>query len=308
MLSDQLRSLLREPLPFPGAGATQERHGRLFEVGRVDLSLARLAEAHWDAVAILGEDGRQARPDCLYGVWASERPGQKLTLTKSNGLFLLTGQKAFCGGAGLVDRALVTVNGGEHRLVDIDLRKNAHLIIFNDSEWKTSAFRETRTENAVFHEVPVSYDDFIGAPNWYLERPGFWHGACGPAACWAGGAAGLVDYAIGQSRCDSHTMAHLGAMHAAIWAVRSFLDSAGNQIDLYPHDRENSMIRALTVRHLVEQACTDVLRRLPRAYGPHPLAMEENISRRYQELDLYLRQSHAERDLEALGRALFRRL
>ena len=102
-------------------------------------------------------------------------------------------------------------------------------------------------------------------------------------------------------------MAHLGAMHAAIWAVRSFLDSAGNQIDMYPHDRENAMIRALTVRHLVEQACTDVLRRLPRAYGPYPLAMEENISRRYQELDLYLRQSHAERDLEALGRALFKR-
>jgi hypothetical protein len=67
---------------------------------------------------------------------------------------------------------------------------------------------------------------------------------------------------------------------------------------MYPHDRENAMIRALTVRHLVEQACTDVLRRLPRAYGPYPLAMEENISRRYQELDLYLRQSHAERDLE----------
>ena len=67
------------------------------------------------------------------------------------------------------------------------------------------------------------------------------------------------------------------------------------------------MIRALTVRHLVEQACTDVLRRLPRAYGPYPLVMEENISRRYQELDLYLRQSHAERDLEALGRALFKR-
>lgn len=64
------------------------------------------------------------------------------------------------------------------------------------------------------------------------------------------------------------------------------------------------MIRALTVRHLVEQACTDILRRLARAYGPHPLAMEEDVSRRYQELDLYLRQSHAERDLESLGHAL----
>jgi alkylation response protein AidB-like acyl-CoA dehydrogenase len=200
---------------FPWRGATPERHRRLFDIGRVDLSLARVAEAHWDAVAILAEDGRQARPDRVYGVWASERPGQDLTLAESDGSFRLSGQKAFCSGAGLIDRALVTVSSSEHRLVDIDLRKNAHLIIFDGSEWKTSAFRETRTETAVFHEVPVSYDDLIGEPNWYLERPGFWHGACGPAACWAGGAAGLVDYAIRQSRRDPHTMAHLGAMHAS---------------------------------------------------------------------------------------------
>jgi hypothetical protein len=30
--------------------------------------------------------------------------------------------------------------------------------------------------------------------------------------------------------------------------------------------------------------------------------MDEKIAQRYQELDLYLRQSHRERDLEALGR------
>ena len=41
------------------------------------------------------------------------------------------------------------------------------------------------------------------------------------------------------------------------------------------------------------------------AYGPmYPPAMNEKVSRRYQELDLYLRQSHVERDLEALGRAM----
>jgi hypothetical protein len=32
--------------------------------------------------------------------------------------------------------------------------------------------------------------------------------------------------------------------------------------------------------------------------------MNEEIGRRYQELDLYLRQSHAERDLESLGTAI----
>jgi alkylation response protein AidB-like acyl-CoA dehydrogenase len=202
----------------------------------------------------------------------------------------------------LIDRALVTVGGLEQRLVDIDLRQNSHLIQFDGSEWKTNAFRETRTDTGTFNQVPVSVGSFIGDPGWYLQRPGFWHGACGPAACWAGGAAGLVDYASRQSREDPHTIAHFGAMHASIWAALSYLDSAGHEIDACPEDQRQAMIRALTVRHLVEQACTEILRRLPRAYGPHPLAMDEDISRRYQELDLYLRQSHAERDLESLGR------
>jgi alkylation response protein AidB-like acyl-CoA dehydrogenase len=302
-LALQLRKSVSQDLPLPGAGNTATRHRLLFEIGRKDLSLARLAEAHWDAVAILKESGREPEADCLYGVWASERPGQALAIEQDAYSFRINGRKMFCSGAGLLDRALVTVGDTEPQLVDIDLRRNAGLH-FDDSSWKTHAFEETHTSTVTFQEVRVSSENLIGVPGWYLQRPGFWHGACGPAACWAGGAAGLVDYAKEQSREDPHTLAHLGAMQASIWAMRSFLDTAGHEIDSAPTDREKAITLALTVRHLIEQACTEVLRRLARAYGPHPLAMDEKIAQRYQELDLYLRQSHGERDLEALGRAI----
>jgi hypothetical protein len=82
------------------------------------------------------------------------------------------------------------------------------------------------------------------------------------------------------------------------------LASAAREIDAQPTDVSQARVRARIVRHLIEVMSTDILRRLARAYGPHPLAIDEDISRRYQELDLYLRQSHAERDLEALGRDL----
>ena len=84
-----------------------------------------------------------------------------------------------------------------------------------------------------------------------------------------------------------------------------FLDSAGHEIDNEPADVESACKRALTVRHLIEQGCSDVLRRFARAYGPRPLAFDREASRRYQELDLYIRQSHAERDLESLGRRIY---
>jgi alkylation response protein AidB-like acyl-CoA dehydrogenase len=273
-------------------------------IGREDLSLGRLAEAHWDAVAILAEAGRKAAADTIYGVWASEKPSQGLSADPDGRAFVINGTKMFCSGTGIVDRALLTVSHPESRLIDLDLRVNPTAVYFDDSDWKTTAFSETRTASVTFNNARISPDDFIGGREWYLQRSGFWHGACGPAACWAGGAAGLVDYAMNQSRHDSHTLAHLGAMHASVWALTSYLDSAGREIDATGNEYELAHIRALTVRHVVEQACTDVLRRLPRAYGPHPLAMNEDVSRRYQELDLYLRQSHAERDLERLGTAV----
>ena len=113
-----------------------------------------------------------------------------------------------------------------------------------------------------------------------------------------------MDYALAQPQPDPHTLAHLGALEADAWALGAYLDSAGCEIDAYPADAEMACTRALVVRHLVEQASSDVLRRFARAYGPRPLAFDRPASRRYHELDLYIRQCHAERDLESLGRKL----
>lgn len=304
LLMARLRTVVQEELPLPGAGATPLRHRRLMEIARENLSLARLAEAHWDAISILAEAGRAPAAGALYGVWAAEIPGKPLRLLPSTDGLRLHGVKPFLSGAGLVDRALITVSEPEQQLIEVDLRRYAGQIVFDASQWKTSAFAETRTSAGTFGGVPIYPCDFVGNPGWYLQRLGFWNGACGPAACWAGGAAGLLDYALAQSRRDPHTLAHLAAIHANVWALHAYLDAAGRAMDSVQGTAETACVRALTLRHLVEQAATEVLRRVPRAYGPYPLAMDADVSRRYQELDLYLRQSHAERDLEVLGRKL----
>ncbi len=303
VLIARTREVVAEPVPLPGSGHTAERHQRLFEVGCEDLSLARLVEAHWDALAILAEAGREPVAGSLYAVWAAEAPDKILQMDGS----LLSGSKPFCSGAGIVDRALVTVKEPTARLVDVDLKGPGGSVNFDESAWKTCAFAETKTSIARFDSILVKEREIIGEQGFYLQRPGFWHGACGPAACWAGGAAGLLKFASRQKRDDPHTLAHLGAMKAAVWSMESALRVAGNEIDAAPDDAEAAQRRALIVRHVIEQGCTDVMRRLARAYGPHPLAMDESISRRFQELDLYVTQSHAERDLEVLGHLTHRR-
>jgi alkylation response protein AidB-like acyl-CoA dehydrogenase len=296
-LVERVREVIAEPVPLPGSGRTAERHQRLFEIGCEDLSLARLVEAHWDALAILAEAGREAERGALYGVWAAETPDKVLRMDGIS----ITGKKPFCSGAGIVDRALVTVKEPEAWLVDVDLRTRDGKVSFDDSAWKTSAFAETKTSLATFEAVVVKDTEIIGVIGYYLQRRGFWHGSCGPAACWAGGAAGLLHWALEQKRSDPHTLAHLGAMKAAVWSMQATLRTAGNEIDATWNDVDAAQMRALSVRHVVEQGCTDVMRRLARAYGPHPMAMDESIGRRLQELGLYVRQSHGERDLEALG-------
>ena len=300
-LIERLRKVALQPMPLPGSGETPTRHRLLMELGREDLSLARLAEAHFDATAILAEAGRCTQPGALYGVWAAEIPGKALVLTPVSDGFTISGTKMFCSGAGIIDRALVTVGAPEPWLIDLDLRANADAMEIDNSIWKVSAFADTNTAKVIFKNAGVSREAMLCQPGWYLSRPGFWHGACGPASCWAGGAAGLLDYALRQSRSDAHTHAHLGAMHALVWNMQSALDTAGREIDTDPADAAAAHVRALTVRHLIEQAATEMLRRFARAYGPHPLAFDGSASQRYQELDIYLRQCHAERDLEILG-------
>jgi hypothetical protein len=300
-LATQFRSLLddrRLDLPFPGSGDTARRHLELAQIARDNLELGRLVEAHADALAILHEAGRAPKPGALYGVWASEG---KTGLRISEGT--VSGQKGFCTGAGLIDYALVTVMAPVLRLLEVDLRVSAERISFDTSEWETDAFAETSTATTLFRECPISETDFVGAPGWYLERPGFWHGACGPASCWAGGAQALIDYALEHTRDrNSHAVAHLGALQANGWQLRSILQTAGAQIDTDFENAQAARIRALSLRHLVEQSCTDTMLRFGRALGPRPLAFDARIARRLQELSLYIRQSHAESDLEELGR------
>lgn len=302
-LLTRLQQVIVETLPLPGRGETAPRHARLLQLGRESLPLARLAEAHFDALAILAEANRAPLAGAVYGVWASELPGRPMRVEVSGSVLRLNGIKQFCSGAGIVQRALITA--GDGLLLEIDPTGADRSLTFDDSAWVTPAFAEIHTAALTCTNLELPLSSLVAEGGWYTNRTGFWHGACGPAACWAGGAVGLLDYALRQKRNDPHTLAHLGGMASDGWALEGYLKSAGEQIDADPSNAEAARPRALTVRHLVEQSATDMLRRLGRAYGPHPLAFDADISKRCMELDLYLRQSHAERDLESLGRQIF---
>lgn len=290
-----------DDLPRPGAGNTPARHSALAALGRNDLSLARIAEAHADALAILAEAGTARREEALYGVWASEAPGAAVTARQTGaGDWQLDGRKQYCSGALLASAALVTARADEQVLL-FDVALDQVGIRVEDSNWKTPAFADTATRTVSFDGVRVANERLLGDGHWYLKRPGFWHGAIGPAACWAGGATFLVDAATRMNRRDAHSRAHLGAMQAVCWGMSALLAQAGREIDADPHDQHaEARVRALKVRHLIERWCVEILDRFGRATGPQLLAFDQQTARQHMALTLYIRQCHAERDLETI--------
>lgn len=289
---------LQNTLPDPGSGRTAARHRSLIDVARrVPVGVARLVEAHCDAVSILHEAGIRPRPETVYGVWASASPDDPVLTDR-----VLSGSKRFCSGLGIVDRALVTVStpsGGE-LLVDINVRTGPRVAHRVDA-WSTPALAETMTGDTTFVQVDVTSDAIVGGDRWYLTRPGFWHGAMGPAACWAGATLGIIDVARDTETDDHHRLAQVGAMEAAAWTLPAIFERAGDQIDAAPKDRDAAEHRARAVRHTTERLCSDVLDRFSRAMGPRPFVECPELSRRFADTHLYLRQHHGERELEALA-------
>jgi alkylation response protein AidB-like acyl-CoA dehydrogenase len=290
-------------VPLPGRGQTAKRFGVLATVGELDLTAGRLVEAHADAAAILVElDHPPVRPGEFWGVWAAEPPNARVQAAlDGDGAWHLSGRKAWCGGAGICTNALVTAHADDGpRLFAVDLAESGIATV--DGTWHALALTGSGTRSVDFDNTPVAA---VGGPDQYVGRPGFWHGASGVAAVWFGGAVAVARAllaAADRRPLDDIALAHLGAVDVALAAARDSLSAAAAQIDADPHDRlGQAAIVARRTRGVVEASGAAVIEHVGRALGAAPLAMDRLHARRVADLELYLRQSHAERDLADLA-------
>ena len=310
-LPEQLRHLVANgTLDAPvGPGAMRRRLRLLAGIAHGDLALARLAEAHLDAVTILREAGHTAPSGTLYGVWASEAPGQMLELVDGPPP-TVSGGKGFCGGATIVDRALVTVHhGGDVVLIDIDARHRT--LRFDQHTWHTEAFIATNTWTAHITRMPIGDDDIVAPETWYLDRVGFWHGALAPAACWAGGAIGLIEHCLRTAtgkQLSAHQRAALGRLDIIRWQLDTQLDHAAEDVAANAADRTVAITTAHRFRGSVAMCVDDAIALAVSCFGPRLLAHDRWAARRIAELQLSVLQHHGDHDHEQLGLAVIDQL
>ncbi|VVO23152.1 acyl-CoA dehydrogenase family protein [Pseudomonas fluorescens] len=301
-LGQCLRALVKaglDQLPLPGSGRTLERFQALAEVGGHDLGLCKLYEGHTDALAIIRQLGGSPTPGSTWGMWAAEPPQARVKVSPQGQSIVLNGCKAWCSGAAVLSHGLLTAWDEQDRQQLVAVALDQPGVTLTDQGWHAVGMGATGSVDVLFDGARAHA---IGPPGHYLQRPGFWQGGVGIAACWYGAAQSIAERL--RSHCahreEPHALAHLGAVDSALHAAADVLRSSALSIDAAPLD--DAELLARRVRAVVEHSAEQVIRHVGHALGAGPYCKDRQFARLIADLPVFLRQSHAERDLAALGR------
>jgi hypothetical protein len=286
---------LAENLPYPASGQTYQRWQLFAQIAGYDLSLAKLFESHCDALSILNELGYSQEIDHqIWAIWAAEGGPRPIRIENNH----CSGIKPWCSGAEFIQKALMSYKNqqGQAELCIVDL---THPSITTDlTQWQAVGMQATQTARVCFDDTPVIP---IGQPNSYLERPGFWHGAAGVAACWYGAAVRLARFL--QESCKNHPNAfkkmYLGELAQQLSVTKKYFQYIAESIDQAPmlsHEREIRILRAQT-----EQCCQSVIQLVGKALGARPFCEEATFAQLMADLPVFIRQSHAAFDYESIA-------
>jgi alkylation response protein AidB-like acyl-CoA dehydrogenase len=290
-------------LPLPGSPGTLRLWDALARSASVDLTATRAIEPHLDAVGILRQAGVGIPDGATFGVYAAEGPGGRLRATTNAGEWTLTGTKPWCSLASTVTHALVTAWLDDDRRGLFLVRLGDAGVQVEDSAWVPSGLSLIRSGPLTLHAVRARP---VGEPQWYLRRPGFAWGGIGVAAIWYGAAVGIAGRMLKAAAHDADdvTLLHLGACDSALFAARSALLRAAQDITEGRVRPGEQWPYAVRVRDVCAQAVEAVLRHADHSMGPAPLTSDDAYARLVDDLRIYVRQHHAEHDQVTLGRAL----
>ena len=273
----------------------------LLALGRTDIPMARLAEGHIDAVRILDQAGRTPQPGALYGVWASrsEQTGVRAT-PGSEGSLVLSGTLRFASGAGLLDRALVPVwlDDRRHQLLDLEVRD----LPFDASVWHSAAMAASRSYD-VRVELTASPESRVAETCFYLERPGFFPGGVGVAACWVGGAARIADLLHARHPGPSPAQQiRLGRIRADLTVGAAAVRAAAALLDhVWGRSEVDWQMLATEARAVAAEAVRRILAEARLITGPTGLALDAALSAAIPDLELYALQQNSDGDARLLG-------
>lgn len=286
-------------IPHPASGdgnhsQTLIRWQILAYVAGIDLTIAKWFESHLDALSILHEVGYSEATQGLWAVWAAEGHPDPIRYQQGK----ISGSKSWCSGANIVDHGLMTYRdeNGQSQLLVVNMKQDE--IEIDNGAWQAVGMQATDTATIQFNQVAASN---VGAPNAYLERVGFWHGAAGVAACWYGATASIATYLIKAYQHKPHDFKamYLGQIGTALAVTQQYFHHVAYLIDSQPDQNHELAIRQLRVN--VEQLAREVIETVGLALGAAPFCGNAHFARLSADLPVFIRQSHGAFDLQKIG-------
>jgi len=290
------------PVALGGLGMGTEPAGALAIMsalrllGRGNLSVGRLYEAHVNAIKLVARYGSDAQTRAvaddalaghLFGLWVTDAPNTDLRVEGD----LLMGAKAPCSGAGYATRALVTADcaGGTVLLV-VSLKPGERADL---TGWDLHGMRASATGRMTLDGIPAG--EPVGQPGDYLRQPEFSAGAWRGSAVALGGLEALVGalrdgLAARQREGNPHQLARVGQAlieqeTARLWVRRAALLAEGIGAD--DLDVANTVNLA---RIAVEMACLSAIQIVQRALGLVAFRRGSLTELLFRDLGFYLRQ------------------
>ncbi|MDE1895512.1 MAG: acyl-CoA/acyl-ACP dehydrogenase [Rhodospirillales bacterium] len=307
---DELRSLVAAglfaatlPISYGGLGfgmpGQSAEMARLFyQLGHASLPVARLYEAHVNALHLIFQYGSPAQQqrtaeDTLAGevfaLWVTDPPkGEALRLEDDH----LQGAKAFCSGAGRATRALLTAETPEGiRMLVVPTNAARHI----PSGLALSGMRAAITGEMAFSGIPAGPETWLGAPGDYLKEPVFSGGAWRGSAAALGGLGALLglvrDELRGRGRdAAPQQRARFGQIAMAHEAARLWVAQAGEKACGLREPSADIVAYVNLARIAVEQLCMDALQATQRALGLSAFMAGAEAERIGRDLAAYLRQ------------------
>jgi alkylation response protein AidB-like acyl-CoA dehydrogenase len=299
---------LAAPVPgrLGGLGLGTEANGaiHLAEVmrliGRGNLSLGRLYEAHVNVLRLIVRYGTESQmrhaadlalAGQLIGLWVTDVPDAQVYLTED---FVLHGMKAPCSGTGYIRHALITARapGGASRMVIIGPVPARNT---DPSGWAMQGMRAARNGRIIMEGLSVAASALIGSDGDYLREPDFSAGAWRGAAVALGGlealAAEMRATLVTRDRAgNAHQRARIGETLIALETARMWVQRTALLAEANEGDAGDIVNTVNLARIAVEVAGLDIIRLVQRSLGLTAFRAGTLTELLLRDLATYLRQ------------------
>ena len=246
-------------------------------IGRGNMSVGRLYEAHVNVLRLIMRDGTPSQrrrsattalEGALFGLWVTDAPDAPVVLGKDA---VLHGAKSPCSGAGQIRHALVTAQLGPeatHMLV-VELPPDQPA---DAAAWPMQGMRAACNGRVSLDGIAVARDALVGEAGAYLRQPDFSAGAWRGMAVALGGMEALVGVmramllARGRAE-DPHQQARIGEALIALETARMWVHRAALLAERGTGDPADVANGVNLARVAVETAGLDIIRLAQRSLG-----------------------------------------